>query len=89
MERYSFAEIKDFTVGDCFYFGGNKFLVDSDPTYYTNSDFYGDFSEKVEWTGICETEGEEFQRQHKFLIQNTDTPDAETAHLIFKPTIGV
>jgi len=84
MERFTFLEIKDFKVGDYFLFGGKKFSVDSDPTYYNNSNFYGDFSEKVEWTGICETEGDEFQRQHNFLVQNTDKPDDETAHLYFK-----
>ncbi|RLC46745.1 MAG: hypothetical protein DRH57_05515 [Candidatus Cloacimonadota bacterium] len=86
MERFTFVEIKDFKVGDYFYFNGNKFSVDSDPTYYNNSNFYGDYSEKVEWTGFCETEGEEYQRQHKFFVQNTDKPDDETAHLFFKPT---
>ena len=88
IERFTFDEIKNFQVGDTFYFNSMQFSVDSDPTYYNNSNFYGDYSEKVEWTGICETDGDEHQRQHKFFVQNTDKPDNETAHLIFK-SIGV
>lgn len=79
--RYTFEELKVLQVGDIFYSRNKKFRVDSDPTYYSTSEFYGDFSEKVEWTGICETEGDELNRQERFVVQHID-PDTE--HLIFK-----
>ncbi len=87
MERYSFEEIKNFAVGDIFYSKHKKFCVDSDPTYYNTSEFYGDFSEKVEWTGICETEGGEYRRQHKFIVQNVQSEGEPKEYLIFK-TMG-
>jgi len=89
MERFTFEEIKNFTVGTIFYSQNKRYHVDSDPTYYNSSVFYGDFSEKVEWTGLCETVGDDFNQQHKFVIQNSNK-EGELADetLIFK-TLGV
>lgn len=84
MVRYTFDEIKNFKVGDVFYSRNKKYVVDSDPTYYNTSEFYGDFSEKVEWTGLCETEGEDLNRQHIFVTQNSQPEGEAREQLIFK-----
>jgi len=84
MERCTFDELKSFVIGDLFYTKQKKFIVDSDPVYYSTSDFYGDSSEKVEWTGICETQGEDYRRQHRFVVQNVHQSEDEREYLIFK-----
>lgn len=84
MERYTFEEIRLFNVGDIFYTRQRRYRIDTVPIYYSTSDFYGDNSEKLEWTAICETEGDELNRQTVFVSQKEET---DRTHLIFK-TMG-
>ncbi len=84
MERYTFDEIRNFSINDIFYSRNKRYHVDSVPTYYNTSEFYGDYSEKVEWTGYCETEGEDYQHQHTFVIQSNEPEGEATNPMIFK-----
>ena len=88
MTRYTFEELKVLQVNDTFYSDNKKFYVDSTPTYYNTSEFYGDFSEKVEWTGICvEVGDEEENRQHTFVVQSSQ-PEGEARDILIFKDIG-
>ena len=80
MERYTFDEIKNFKPGDIFWARNDKFVVSSDSVYISASDFYGDNSEKLEWTAISETT----QAQSSFQVTNTRVPGSPHNPIIFK-----
>jgi hypothetical protein len=81
MERYSFEEIKNFKIGDVFWANSTKFSVDSEPIYKNQSNFYGDYSESVEWTGITDAP----HKQTKFQVSNlVKGEESESQPLIFK-----
>lgn len=89
MVRYTFEEIKVFQLGMVFWARGQEYEVNSAPTYISESDFYGDFSEKVEWTAI------ERANAHQITFQVTNVRDRGNASdpIIFKtatsePVIG-
>lgn len=79
MERYTFDEIKEFKMDDIFWAKNDKWKVSDTPSYYNQSRFYGDFSEKVEWKAISETT----LQQHTFTVHNVREGAAEDP-LIFK-----
>ena len=79
MIRFTFDEIKNFDVGDVFWAKNRKWTVDDKPIYYTNSLFYGEFSEKVEWSAY----NDDLMQQHNFIIHNINK-DEPTETLIFK-----
>jgi len=81
MERFTFDEIRAFDIDDIFYSRQRRYRVDTVPIYFSTSDFYDDHSEKLEWTAICETPGEDIDRQSIFISQREDD---ERNHLIFK-----
>ena len=84
MIRFTFEEIKNFTMGETFYSRNREYYVDTEPVHHSASEFYGDSSEKVEWTGMCVTEGDDLNHQHHFVVQNSYPQDQDNDILIFK-----
>lgn len=80
MERYTFDEIRNFKPGDVFWAKNDKFVVDSEIVYRSVSDFYGDHSEKLEWTAISETS----HAESKFQVTHTKDPLNPSNPIIFK-----
>ena len=80
MERYTFDEVRNFKPGDVFWAKNDKFVVNSETTYRSTSDFYGDHSEKLEWTAVSETTHGEV----RFQVSHTKDPNTPTNPIIFK-----
>ena len=80
MERYTFDEVRSFKSGDVFWAKNDKFVVNSETIYRSTSDFYGDHSEKLEWTAISETT----HAQSSFQVTHTKDPNTPTNPIIFK-----
>lgn len=80
MERYTFDEIKNLQLGDVFWARNEQFEVNSTPTYVSESEFYGDYSEKIEWSAIAV----ESRRQSLFQVTNVREPDNASDPIIFK-----
>ncbi len=79
MDRYSFSEIKGFSSGDIFWAKNDKWIVSDTPLYYNHSQFYGDFSEKIEWKAVSTSNSQE----HTFVVHNVIEGD-DPNPLIFK-----
>ncbi len=80
MERYTFDEVRSFKSGDVFWAKNDKFVVNSETTYHSTSDFYGDHSEKLEWTAISETT----HAQSSFQVTHTKDQSNPSDPIIFK-----
>jgi len=80
MERYTFDEIKNFQLGDIFWARNAQYEVSCQPTYISESNFYGDYSEKIEWTAI------DIESKRESIFQVTNVRDHENASnpIIFK-----
>lgn len=90
MERYTFDEIKNFKHGDIFWARNDKYMVNEESAHYSISDFYGDHSEKVEWTAVSLNTN----AQAKFQVTNTKDAVHLSDPIIFKtptsePAIGI
>jgi|SaaInlStandDraft_4_1057021.scaffolds.fasta_scaffold20813_2 hypothetical protein len=79
-ERFTFEEIKEFKRGDLFWTKDSVFEVNSEPTYITESNFYGDFSEKIEWTAISHNT----RRQSNFQVSNVRGKGNASNPIIYK-----
>lgn len=87
MERYAFDELKNLAIDDVFVIQpGIEYRVDSAPVHYADDVFYGDYSEKVEFTAICISDVDEKNRQIKFVIQKAhlENEDAGTTQIFKK-----
>ena len=90
MERYTFEQIKSFQLGDVFWARNQEFEVNSQPIYFSESEFYGAVSEKIEWLAIAA----DTRRQSKFQVANVRGKENATDPIIFKtptsePAIGI
>jgi hypothetical protein len=57
----------------------DKWIVSDTPLYYNHSQFYGDFSEKIEWKAVSTSNSQE----HTFVVHNVIEGD-DPNPLIFK-----
>jgi len=81
MERFSFNEIKNFKTGDKFSVASKEYTVSWQPLYRSESNFYFEFSESLEWFAVSTENNHEI----KFHVSNTREKNNATNPIIFKP----
>jgi hypothetical protein len=80
MERITFEEVKQLKHKDLFWSGNDKFVVTSDAKHINTSNFYGDYSQTIEWTAQSTTT----LRESTFQISNTKIPNAPSDPMIYR-----
>jgi hypothetical protein len=83
MVRYTFDELKELKSGDIFIVGGREYVVNYEAIHNNESNFYGDFSESIEWSGVAVDNN----HQRKFQVSNTREKGKASDPIVFKKNV--
>ena len=78
--RFTFNEIKQLKHEDVFWSGNDEYVVTNSPAYINTSNFYGDYSQIIEWTAQSKTT----LRESTFQVSNTKIENEPQDPMIFK-----